>query len=603
MGFDELNIINAPDTDSGGGGAGGIASGGGSGLDLKPLEYDFLKGLKTEKLDEIKEKMKDILGYAIPIGVALATWKLSSSLLNGVSLLSALASAKTFSALTSITLALTVAGFTLEFKGIKDAVQNGLNKINFGEILGGGLLGTGSAAVFGASLMTFIGKIGSEKLVFAIANLGQKLGFATSAGMGAALAAGVAAIIAGIPMYFVGIKDAIANGLNWLNATLIPIGSTLAGAGATFVGIKIGAALGSAVSPGVGTAIGAAVGLAVGLLTDLAILIYQKWDEIKAFLEPFTSWFTTTIIDPIKNTLSKASNWVNTNVIQPIIRFFAPIKQAFEEVKSYAVKKFTQVKDEATVKLTIIWNKIVEIKNKIVEIIKAVWSYVKTTYIDPFIKRIETFYNEKIKPVIDAVKNAVKAVWNVIKTYIVDKIKDGIDKLKTKLKEIRDGAVKIFKGVGTFVVDFVSGLFKKAINAVFTGIENKINRFIRMLNGVVDVVNRIPGVSISKVSEIYIPKLANGGVVDAGQMFIAREAGPELVGNIGRKTAVANNDQIISGIESGVYRAMVAANSMKQGGSQTIRIINEIDGDVVGEKVIQYHNGRVMQTGLSPLLV
>ena len=80
-------------------------------------------------------------------------------------------------------------------------------------------------------------------------------------------------------------------------------------------------------------------------------------------------------------------------------------------------------------------------------------------------------------------------------------------------------------------------------------------------------------------------------------------AGPELVGNIGRKTAVANNDQIISGIESGVYRAMVAANSMKQGGSQTIRIINEIDGDVVGEKVIQYHNGKVMQTGVSPLLV
>jgi hypothetical protein len=48
---------------------------------------------------------------------------------------------------------------------------------------------------------------------------------------------------------------------------------------------------------------------------------------------------------------------------------------------------------------------------------------------------------------------------------------------------------------------------------------------------------------------------------------------------------------------------MVAANSGNGGGSQTIRIINEIDGDVVGEKVIQYHNGKVMQTGASPLLV
>jgi hypothetical protein len=48
---------------------------------------------------------------------------------------------------------------------------------------------------------------------------------------------------------------------------------------------------------------------------------------------------------------------------------------------------------------------------------------------------------------------------------------------------------------------------------------------------------------------------------------------------------------------------MMAANATKQGGSQTIHIITEIDGDVVGEKVIKYHNGKVLQTGMSPLLV
>jgi hypothetical protein len=47
----------------------------------------------------------------------------------------------------------------------------------------------------------------------------------------------------------------------------------------------------------------------------------------------------------------------------------------------------------------------------------------------------------------------------------------------------------------------------------------------------------------------------------------------------------------------------MAANSTNKGGSQTIHIITEIDGDVVGEKVVQYHNGKVMQTGVSPLLV
>jgi hypothetical protein len=125
-----------------------------------------------------------------------------------------------------------------------------------------------------------------------------------------------------------------------------------------------------------------------------------------------------------------------------------------------------------------------------------------------------------------------------------------------------------------------------------------------MLNGAIDIINKIPGVSISRVTELYIPRLyAEGGFPGVGEMFIAREAGPELVGQIGRKTAVANNDQIISGIESGVYRAMMAANSTNGGGTQTIRIINEIDGDVVGEKVIKYHNGKVIQTGVSPLLV
>ena len=42
-------------------------------------------------------------------------------------------------------------------------------------------------------------------------------------------------------------------------------------------------------------------------------------------------------------------------------------------------------------------------------------------------------------------------------------------------------------------------------------------------------------------------------------MFIAREAGPELVGTMGGRTAVANNDQIVEGIRQGVYDAVSAA--------------------------------------------
>ena len=50
--------------------------------------------------------------------------------------------------------------------------------------------------------------------------------------------------------------------------------------------------------------------------------------------------------------------------------------------------------------------------------------------------------------------------------------------------------------------------------------------------------------------------------MQSGQVFLAREAGPELVGTIGRQTAVANNDQIISGIASGVATAMSSQNAL-----------------------------------------
>ena len=51
-----------------------------------------------------------------------------------------------------------------------------------------------------------------------------------------------------------------------------------------------------------------------------------------------------------------------------------------------------------------------------------------------------------------------------------------------------------------------------------------------------------------------------------GQMFIAREAGPELVGTIGGRTAVANNDQIVQSVAAGVYDAVVAAMSRSGAG-------------------------------------
>ena len=75
----------------------------------------------------------------------------------------------------------------------------------------------------------------------------------------------------------------------------------------------------------------------------------------------------------------------------------------------------------------------------------------------------------------------------------------------------------------------------------------------------------VPAGSIQLFNIPRIPYLADGGFVGAGQMFIAREAGPELVGSINGRTAVANNDQIVAAVSRGVYEAVVAAMGANRG--------------------------------------
>lgn len=93
---------------------------------------------------------------------------------------------------------------------------------------------------------------------------------------------------------------------------------------------------------------------------------------------------------------------------------------------------------------------------------------------------------------------------------------------------------------------------------------------------------------------------ADGGFPDVGQVFIAREAGPEMVGTIGGHTAVANNDQIVSGITSGVYQAVLQAlrdggNVQKRGGDLYITIQNS-DGTTT-EKVIRDYEKQMIFSG------
>ena len=72
---------------------------------------------------------------------------------------------------------------------------------------------------------------------------------------------------------------------------------------------------------------------------------------------------------------------------------------------------------------------------------------------------------------------------------------------------------------------------------------------------------------------------ADGGFVNQGEVFVAREAGPEFVGTMNGRTAVANNDQIVKGIQGGVFSGMVSAlRNADFGGNVTIEAKGDTEG-------------------------
>lgn len=100
--------------------------------------------------------------------------------------------------------------------------------------------------------------------------------------------------------------------------------------------------------------------------------------------------------------------------------------------------------------------------------------------------------------------------------------------------------------------------------------------------------------SILPASFIGPRKYAAGGFPNTGEMFVARESGPEMVGKIGNKTAVANNEQITTAIYNAVKSAM--------GGGKGGTTVLYVDGKVLGKATVDYINNQTMSSGQSPLV-
>ena len=172
-----------------------------------------------------------------------------------------------------------------------------------------------------------------------------------------------------------------------------------------------------------------------------------------------------------------------------------------------------------------------------------------------------------------AVAAVVAAVFAIVTKF---------DKIKRALADFQDKLSSTLGNGKLEWLDFAAvavRVLMAPIDAIITLI-GWLKELVNWIATVIDAFDSSPigqrinnrAQSIQDDGSIWLDGLASGGFPDEGQLFIAREAGPEMVGTIGGRTAVANNDQIVEGIRQGVYEAVSAAMVNNSGGETQVRV-------------------------------
>ena len=181
------------------------------------------------------------------------------------------------------------------------------------------------------------------------------------------------------------------------------------------------------------------------------------------------------------------------------------------------------------------------------------------------------------------------------------KLKDYYDKIKGITVSKMDNMVNCVNDVIDFAVRIKNEVDVKKIDS-FTDAIKDLTKAIKDL----PTSKTVTITAIYKTSGGAAPKqYATGGFPETGQMFIAREAGAELVGTIGRKTAVVNNEQIVAGIASGVAEANSESNALLREQNSLLMALLEketgvyLDGKRLTSSVESYQRsrGRVLVSG------
>lgn len=219
----------------------------------------------------------------------------------------------------------------------------------------------------------------------------------------------------------------------------------------------------------------------------------------------------------------------------------------------------------------------------------------------------------KVKEFTTGVKNKAGEWWSNVKKWWES---------TTAGKEVKRFTVNVKKAGGTWWKDVSNEWKEKVINAGRTlkisisfatnALKNLWSSVSTFFSGkTVNVktkgstTKKADGGVFSGGSWKPIKKYAVGGLPNMGQMFVAREAGPELVGTLGGHTAVMNNDQIVSSVSYGVAQAVkeVIQPLVKMGGGNNRPIQISLDGKVIFDSTRQSAQEYFNRTGMSPFPV
>lgn len=290
------------------------------------------------------------------------------------------------------------------------------------------------------------------------------------------MAAAAAAIGGGIALVVLGVKDFIDNGPSLQNILMIIIGLVV-----IFAAVWVLAA-----SPIV------AVVVVIALLIAIFVILWNKSDKFREF------WIT--LWEKIKTAASTA----------------------WEGIKNAAVNAWTKIKET--------WSKVKEWFQERFDDIKEVFSTIKEV--------LGGFFSDAWE--------SVKTAWNNVKQWFQDRyddvtgVFDGIHEwFKTKFDEAWTAIKDVFTDFGTFFqglwdevknkfTDFGSKLgtaigdaVKAGINGAITLIEDTLNKGIGLINGAINLINKLPGVDVGKLPEITLPRLAQGAVIPPNKEFLA----------------------------------------------------------------------------------